>query len=75
MSITRPTAMNVLDWADQVNFELDAFGPLVGLENELMWQEWAIQFLNNSKIAKSLPNPYEFSDWQEWAERFCGVLG
>ncbi len=68
--ITRPTGMTLPEWADRVSFDLSEYGvtsKIVGDD----WQGWAVQFLNNVDIGRNLPNPYNFENWLEWAERFC----
>lgn len=68
--ITRPTGMELQDWADQVALDLDVFGPVSRISGD-DWQNWGVQFLNFSTIGRNLPNPYNFTDWREWAERMC----
>ena len=70
--LTRPAGMALRDWADQVSLDLDAYGYVTKLQDD-KWQDWAVQFLNNSALGRNIPNPYWFNDWHEWAERFCGV--
>ena len=38
------------------------------------WQPWAMQFLNNTTLGRNLPNPYNFADWRDWADRFAQAL-
>lgn len=66
MTLTQPTGMELVDWADQVSLELGA----PRLQNELDWQGWG------AGIALAVPNidvpsPYQFDNWTNWAERFC----
>ena len=72
--ITRPTGLNVMDWASQLVLDLDSYGAWGRLTSPEVWQDWAAQFLNNSVLARSLPNPYTFDTWQDWAERLCATL-
>ncbi len=72
--VTLPTGLQLQDWADQVCLDLDAFGPLGRLQDVNNWQGWAAQFLNINTLGQNLPNPYAFKDWQDWAQRFCGLL-
>jgi len=44
------------------------------LESESEWQDWGMQLLNNTTLGRNLPNPYNFTEWKEWAERLYGVL-
>jgi hypothetical protein len=73
-SITSPKYMSLLDWADQMCLDLDQFGAVGRLMQESEWQDWAIQFYNNSALGRNLPNPYSFDNWNEWAERFSQSL-
>jgi hypothetical protein len=69
--ITIPTGLSLRDWADQISLDLDAFGAFGRLDVEENWQNWAMQFLNNTSLKENFPIPYQFTDWREWAERFC----
>ena len=72
--LTRPYGMRLIDWADQVVRDLEPYGTAGRLLNEEEWQDWGVQFLNNTTLGRNLPNPYNFSTWREWAERMCEVL-
>lgn len=74
MIITLPTGMELMDWASQVIIELDAYGSFGRLDDPNRWQDWGMQFLNNTTIGRNLPIPYGFTDWREWAERLVGSL-
>jgi len=69
--LTLPTGMALQDWADQVALDLDSYGALGRLDDVTNWQNWAMQFLNNTTLGRNFPLPYDFDDWREWAERFC----
>jgi hypothetical protein len=69
--ITLPTGMGLRDWADQIALDLDNYGALGRLDDVDNWQNWAMQFLNNTTLGRNFPLPYDFDDWREWAERFC----
>jgi hypothetical protein len=69
--ITLPTGMGLRDWADQVALDLDNYGALGRLDDVENWQNWAMQFLNNTTLGRNFPLPYDFDDWRDWAERFC----
>jgi hypothetical protein len=73
--ITQPTGLTLRDWADQVVLDLDGFGAFGRLGDENAWQDWAVQFLNNGTLNRSLPDPYKFANWRDWAERLVGALG
>ena len=72
--LTLPSYMSLQDWADQICLDLDTTGAIARLLDENAWQDWAIQFLNLLALGRDLPNPYNFADWREWAERFCQTL-
>jgi hypothetical protein len=69
--ITLPTGMGLQDWADQIALDLDSYGALGRLDDVDNWQNWAMQFINNTTLGRNFPLPYDFDDWREWAERFC----
>ena len=69
--ITLPTGMGLRDWADQIALDLDNYGTFGRLDNVDNWQNWAMQFLNNTSLGRNFPLPYDFDDWRDWAERFC----
>lgn len=67
--ITRPINMNLLDWTDQVNIDLESTG-LVGKLINKDWQQWGAQLINNTGM-RDVPNPYDFKDWRDWGNRLC----
>lgn len=69
--ITLPIGMELRDWADQIALDLDSFGALGRLDDIDDWQNWAMQFLNNTTLGRNFPLPYDFDNWRDWAERFC----
>lgn len=73
-TITRPSGMQLSDWADQIVLDLDSYGSFGRLDDEERWQDWAMQFFNNSALGRNFPLPYSFTDWREWAERFSQGL-
>jgi hypothetical protein len=73
-NITRPTGLALRDWADQIVLDLDNYGAFGKLMNDADWQDWAVQFTNNTTLGRNLPNPYAFSDWRDWAERMAQLL-
>lgn len=72
--ITLPLYMGLVDWANQVALDLDPYGAFGRLDDEKNWQNWGMQFLNNTSLGRNFPNPYDFPDWREWAERFVQTL-
>jgi len=73
--LTLPTNMSLKDWADQAVLDLSDFGSFSKLQNPDLWQDWAIQFLSPISLGGfTIPVPYDFGDWREWADRLCGEL-
>lgn len=73
--ITQPVIIGLRDWADQVVFDLSSYGPLITLEDETKWQDWGLQFCVISGLSqKNVPNPHDFTDWREWAQRFVQMV-
>jgi hypothetical protein len=45
------------------------------LEDEARWQDWAIGFVRASPFTQqAIPDPYQFADWRDWAERAYPML-
>lgn len=67
-----PRFMEVTEWADRMVPVLNQRGGDVGrLQSPEEWQQWALSvILNNQKWQATVPNPYQFNHWREWAERF-----
>ena len=70
--ITLPDNMELADWADQLVLNLD--GAIGCLTDLVHWQDWAAQLLNIPSLLGNLPNPYQFTDWRDWANRLCGAM-
>jgi hypothetical protein len=73
LRVTLPVGMRLRDWADQLSLDLDPYGAIRRLDDETKWQDWAVQFVNSTRLPQNAPNPYNFTNWQDWAERFCEV--
>lgn len=68
-------AKNAVEWADFMYPSLINFGVVSRLMDEKDWQHWAAGLLSSGGIAASgVPNPYQFSDWRDWASRFIDVV-
>lgn len=70
-----PAGMTVTDWFDAVMMETEtpwAFGKLL---DPSKWQDHAVNFLRASPYnGRTMPNPYQFTDWREWAVRAFPML-
>ncbi len=73
-NITRPVGLTLRDWADQIVLDLDNYGAFGKLMRDDDWQNWAVQFFNNTTLGRNLPNPYAFKSWRDWAERMAQLL-
>jgi hypothetical protein len=63
-----PVGMTLRDWADSTILSLRDAWLLPRLDDEERWQDWGVTLLREF-ANESLPNPYFFSDWREWAQR------
>ena len=73
--ITQPAIMGLRDWADCIVMDLSTYGALSRLDDEDKWKEWALQFCVISGLSqKNVPDPFDYIDWREWAQRFVGVV-
>lgn len=68
-----PVNMTVIEWANQMTNEVSQFGDIIKLENPEDWQFWALSvILSNEQWEAVIPNPFNYTDWREWAELFIG---
>ena len=71
-----PLGMDVKAWTDAMHIDLEGFGSIPILIDKNRWQDWASELSNLGGLAGIvIPDPYEFSDWQDWARRFNESLG
>jgi hypothetical protein len=74
-NLTLPMGLELRDWADQIVLDLDSQGAFGKLMDETRWQDWAVQFVGNTGLSTyNPPIPYQFDDWETWAERFIDTL-
>ena len=65
-----PTNMTLTDWADSVILSINAEQSLGRLDDETRWQDWAVGLLKSGTFStQTLPDPYQFADWRDWAMR------
>lgn len=66
-----PIGMTAKEWTAASHINLERFGAIPALQRNEDWQNWgaAISLLS-SLGGMVIPNPYEFTDFQTWAERF-----
>ena len=72
---TDPQGLTLQQWFDAVMLITAsdwAFGKLIDPRN---WQEHAAGFVRAPPYAqRALPDPYQFDDWREWAQRVYPML-
>jgi hypothetical protein len=75
MQIPNPYGMDLLDWASATMYSLTNYVNVAPLEDPTQWQSWG-QILVNSPTLGLLapPNPYDFKDWEPWAQRVSDAL-
>lgn len=62
---------DAIEWTDRMIPTLDQDIQMGRLFSNDDWQTWAAGLLSFNKFARlAIPNPYQFSDWKEWAMRF-----
>lgn len=70
-----PRGMRLLDWADSVILAAGNSWSFGRLDDEAKWQDWAVGFVRASDFTQRvLPDPYQFTDWREWAMRAYPML-
>lgn len=70
-----PENMSLKEWADCVILELPNAWAFGRIDDEANWREWATGFLRAGFYsARNLPNPYDFTDWRDWAFRVTPLL-
>ena len=70
-----PANMALKDWANAVILSLGDVWSFGTLTDESRWQDWAVGFVRAPQYAQRiLPDPYQFSDWREWAMRAYPML-
>ena len=70
-----PRGLDLMDWADSVileNGDAFSFGKLT---DPARWQDWAVAFVVAQPFSERVvPDPYQFTDWREWAMRSYTML-
>jgi hypothetical protein len=69
--IIDPRGLTVIEWTDYMTDELVGFTTAPRLDVAEQWRMWALAVCQSPNLAAfSPPNPLQYEDWQEWAERF-----
>lgn len=70
-----PRGMTLLDWTASVTLSIGDAWSFGRLDDESQWQSWAVGFLRAGHTSPNLPpDPFQFSDWREWAMRAYTML-
>ncbi len=65
-----------VEWADSMYVALQQYGTPSQLDDADAWRDWAVGLLSfNGFDSLSIPDPYQFGTWREWAERFNQSVG
>lgn len=67
--------MTLRDWADASMYTLINYSNCYALLDD-NWQLWGTMFFNDPYLSRfDPPNPYEFTQWEVWAERLLDAMG
>lgn len=70
-----PAGMTWQDWASSVILSVNASWSYGVPPPEDQWRDFAVGFVRAPDFAQRvLPDPYQFSDWREWAMRVYPML-
>jgi hypothetical protein len=70
-----PWGLTWQQWADAAILTLNDTWALGKPGPEEQWQDWATGLVRAPGYAqRTLPDPYQFSDWREWAMRVFPML-
>jgi hypothetical protein len=70
-----PRGMYWQDWASSVILAVGDAWSFGSPPAEDAWQDWAIGLVRASPFTqRALPDPYQFTDWREWAMRVYPTL-
>ena len=74
MQLPDPTHMTLHDWADATMYVVSQSSHVQHLQDE-DWQRWGLLFRSIPGFdVLGVPNPYDFSDWVDWATRLADAL-
>ena len=74
-NVISPQGMNAVEWTGAMAMYMDKFGILPSIQKSEDWNSWSSAALLLSSLnCIILPNPYAFSDFETWAQRFVEIL-
>jgi len=72
-----PRGMTVTEWTDKMTpilINSGSGGNIGRLDDPSKWRDWAIGvILINTRWQATAPNPSQFQNWEDWAERFLQI--
>lgn len=70
-----PTGMTWQDWASSVILSVGDVWAFGKPPEEAKWQSFAVGFVRAFPFSQRVPpDPYQFSDWRDWAMRVYPML-
>lgn len=64
-----------VEWADYTLPSLERYGSIEIASSDDDWQNWAAGILSFGGVARlGVPNPYQFSNWRDWATCLNALL-
>ena len=70
-----PLGMTWQDWASSVILAVGDAWSFGRPPEETAWRDWATGLVRASPFTqRTLPDPYQFSDWRDWAMRAYPML-
>ena len=70
-----PRGMKATDWTAAMHINLERFGSIPALQNDKNWQDWGASISQLSSLSGTvIPSPYDFSAFEDWAQRLNETL-
>lgn len=70
-----PLGMSWQDWSSSVILAVGDAWSFGKPPEETAWRDWATGLVRASPFTqRTLPDPYQFSDWRDWAMRAYPML-
>jgi hypothetical protein len=70
-----PRDLTLKEWADYVILSDGDAWSFGSLTDESRWQDWAVGSVRATPFSqRNLPDPYQFTDWRDWAMRAYPML-
>lgn len=66
-----PIGMSAVEWTDRMNQLLPGDILPLRIDRPQDWRAWARHVIQSPRLSRyNPPNPDQFSNWAEWAQRF-----